>query len=266
MFKNPNSGSTVPQYLPPSISPLPHSQKFFTLPEAFLDLETAKKLLHTLQRQVEPHLIPLSQTIDPKLTLHQRLNYSEIFKKVMRVKTLRLDNPKSKSIWESCNIEALISPKLARQCCEKLFGRTFLPSFGRQVVCYSEGDYFGPHNDHHPELPHMRHGYVDFHYYVCTPEVDSQFIVYENKGHLNKLVSLAQPVGLNIYQLPFWHYTTPLQVRSDSTGKGRRWIVMYTFYFSDPRPLRPNLPNQKRPPSKHNTAKYSRSKKGKQQL
>ncbi|TMJ28529.1 MAG: hypothetical protein E6G95_08535, partial [Alphaproteobacteria bacterium] len=91
-----------------------------------------------------------------------------------------------------------------------LAGRRLRPGWGLQVLRYGPGDYAGPHNDHHPENPAARAGYIDLHLSLCTPGVAHQWLVYSRAGHFSEIVSVAGPATVTAYRLPFWHYTTPL--------------------------------------------------------
>ncbi len=217
-----------------ALSRIKPSGNFNVIPANILDPQTASRVLSIMEHKVKSNLRPLETKIHPKLTKNQKLNYGEKIHKVMRVKTFRIENSKHEALWNSYQLEQLVSPQLARKVCEKLFQCKFRKEVGKQIVSYFEGDYFGPHNDHHPELPHMKNGYVDFHYYVNHADVEYQMLVHEDRGHLNKFYSLNHFAGLNVYRLPFWHYTSPLQVKPGSSKKAARWIIMYTFYFEQP--------------------------------
>jgi hypothetical protein len=45
-----------------------------------------------------------------------------------------------------------------------------------------------------------------------TPEVRRQLLVYARDGHLTEVVDVARQGLITAYRLPFWHYTTPLEV------------------------------------------------------
>ena len=94
-----------------------------------------------------------------------------------------------------------------------------------QVISYGAGDYTGPHNDHHPEEPEFRGGYVDVQLTLVSAGTAQQSLVYEYKGFLTEVAEVGQS-GLAIYHLPFWHYTTPLVARAPRT---RRWVLLATF-------------------------------------
>lgn len=110
-----------------------------------------------------------------------------------------------------------------------LAGETLQGPVAVQVLCYRPGDYAGPHTDYHPEVAEARDGYVDMHMTFCTPGVRHQYIVYEREGHLTEEQSIAHTGGITLYRLPFWHYTTPLQVHPRRTS-ARRWLVLGSFF------------------------------------
>ena len=109
---------------------------------------------------------------------------------------------------------------------EALAGRSVEGPNTLQAFCYRAGDYAGPHTDHHPEEERMLGGYLDVHLTFCTPGVSEQLIVYERDGHLTEQSSLAPSGLVTAYRLPFWHYTTPLQV---TRPRAARWLVLTTF-------------------------------------
>jgi hypothetical protein len=51
--------------------------------------------------------------------------------------------------------------------------------WGIQVLRYGAGDYAGPHNDHDPEEPDAKDGYLDVHLSFSSPSVAHQWIVHE---------------------------------------------------------------------------------------
>jgi hypothetical protein len=100
---------------------------------------------------------------------------------------------------------------------------------GCQIICYDPGDFIGPHTDHHPEQKYLRNGYVDIHIMLSEPTVLSQFIVYENNpGLLNEVENVGHGVRIAVYNLPFWHYATPLIARPGSR-RARRWLFVASY-------------------------------------
>ena len=99
-----------------------------------------------------------------------------------------------------------------------------------QAILYGHGDYVGPHNDHHPEQAHLRHGYVDVHLSFVNEHVDSQSLVCQGAdGHLNALYNVTRTGSIAVYRLPFWHYVTPLMGRPGHESKARRWVLMASY-------------------------------------
>ncbi|HEX2196609.1 MAG TPA: hypothetical protein VHJ76_06755 [Actinomycetota bacterium] len=97
-----------------------------------------------------------------------------------------------------------------------------------QIICYEEGDYSGPHNDHHPEDPLLHNGYIDLHINLPNDSVAHQWLVCERDGMLCEIVGLSGPGAINVYRLPFWHFTTPL-VTKRGRRDARRWLLLATF-------------------------------------
>jgi hypothetical protein len=43
------------------------------------------------------------------------------------------------------------------------------------------------------------------------------------------MVNVAEPGGIAVYRLPFWHYTTPLRAKRGKEALARRWVILGTF-------------------------------------
>jgi hypothetical protein len=114
-----------------------------------------------------------------------------------------------------------------RAFAEALAGRRLRTGWGLQVLRYGPGDYAGPHNDHHPEHPAARQGYIDLHLSLCTPDVAHQWLVYSRAGHFSEIVPVAGRATVTAYRLPFWHYTTPLA----GLPRAARWVLLGTFLY-----------------------------------
>lgn len=128
---------------------------------------------------------------------------------------------------EECGLAAMLLSQSYRAFVAAVAGRAVEGPENMQVLCYRPQDYAGPHTDHHPEHARMVKGYLDVHLTFCTPGVSSQLIVYERDGHLTEQRSIAENGLVTAYRLPFWHYTTPMQV---SRPDARRWLVLGTFF------------------------------------
>jgi hypothetical protein len=127
---------------------------------------------------------------------------------------------------QDCGLYALMKSDSYRAFAQVLAGRPVRGPDHLQVLAYRAGDYAGPHTDNHPHAPTVRHGYTDLHLTFCTPGVEEQLLVYQRDGHLTEVASLAASGAVTAYRLPFWHYTTPLQVRRTAA---QRWLVLGTF-------------------------------------
>lgn len=158
------------------------------------------------------------------------LPYSEKLPKVARMRTVpRAENLQSPSYVraEEIGLAAMMQSESYRAFAEAIAGTKLQGPENLQVLCYQPGDYAGPHTDHHPEEPRMFDGYVDMHLSFCTPGIAEQLLVYERDGHLTEVTSIAQGGLVTVYRLPFWHYTTPLQVKK---ANARRWLTLGTFF------------------------------------
>ena len=102
-----------------------------------------------------------------------------------------------------------------------------------QALCYGPGDYAGPHNDHQPENPTAKQGYIDIHLSLPSPDVAQQFLVYAQTGHFTKIESVTKPGRVTAYRLPLWHYTTPLVAKRGREPLARRWVLLGTFLYAD---------------------------------
>src|SRR4030095_10664763 len=111
-----------------------------------------------------------------------------------------------------------------------LAGRALRRRWGIQLLCYGPGDYAGPHNDHHPEEPAARRGYLDLHISLSGRGVAQQWLVYAVQGHFSRIVDVATAGGVTAYRLPIWHYVTPLVARDGAPAEtARRWVLLGTF-------------------------------------
>lgn len=165
--------------------------------------------------------------------------YREELPKTVRVKTMLLNTTKSKALTAATEIglaEMMFSDSF-HEFAEGLVGRPMnRKRTGRQVICYEQGDYSGPHNDHHPASPTEKNGYVDFHIMFSNDAVASQLLVYEDRGFLSQAHDVADTSAIAIYRLPFWHYTTPLIGRKGREAEARRWLLLGSFQFDPPLP------------------------------
>lgn len=159
-----------------------------------------------------------------------RLPYEERLHKVARMQGMPTSNSTQTVQYQravACGLAGMLQSESYRAFVAALAGHAVDGPQNLQVLCYRPGDYAGPHTDHHPEEERMLGGYLDVHLTFCTPGVTEQLIVYERDQHLSEQRSIARAGTVTAYRLPFWHYTTPLQV---SRPSARRWLVLGTFF------------------------------------
>jgi hypothetical protein len=220
----------------PSLAgPLADPKCRFVAPIGLIDRRKAAALRDLLDRKLRPYLSPMSQPIPPETIWEMTANYAEWLPKTMRVNTAYLERRQGRA-WQAANAMGLVamlrSPAM-KELASALAGRPLRPRWGIQVLCYQPGDYFGPHNDHHPEEPAARKGYIDIHVSLPTPAVASQWLVYAERGHFTRMADVARLGTVSAYRLPFWHYTTPLQAKPGREAAARRWVLLATFLFQD---------------------------------
>ncbi len=189
------------------------------------------ELTRILGRSLYPHLRPLSSRIPASAIRDMKTNYSEQLPKTMRLLTADLNQPRSIATRTASAlglIDILKSDDL-HALGEIVSGKKLLRDPDCQIICYEDGDFSGPHNDHHPQNESARSGFIDVHIMLSEPSVSSQLLVYEAQpGLLNQVEEIGKGMAIAIYYLPFWHYTTPLQSRS-KTRSARRWLLLASF-------------------------------------
>jgi hypothetical protein len=159
------------------------------------------------------------------------LNYSETLPKTLSNRTVILNGRRSPAVRKAAEIGllGLLRSDSLREFAEAVSGYRLDPDPGCQVICYEPGDYVGPHNDHHPEDPHLKPGYVDLHITLSNRFVDHQWLVFEDRGFLTQVVNVGVQSGVAVSYLPFWHYTTPLVAKKGREGQARRWLLLASF-------------------------------------
>lgn len=195
----------------------------------------AARGLAALERDMRETLAPLAAAIPPESIWNQTRSFQERLPKVARMKSAYLGRRGSRA-WaraEAAGVIAMLGSDQLRRLGELLAGRRLSPRIGRQVLCYGAGDYIGPHQDHHPDIPGARDGYLDIHLSFTTPAVRRQLLVYAADGHLTETVEVARQGLITAYRLPFWHYTTPLEVRRGRAAEARRWVLLASYQFAD---------------------------------
>jgi hypothetical protein len=204
-----------------------------------------------LTRLLDQHLYKCLRTVYdpiPRNTIaSMRENYSEQLPKTMRFKSSHLTKAsKAGRIANFLGILDILNSEKLRLFGEGVTGKRLQREPGCQVICYESGDFSGPHNDHHPEQSNLRRGYVDVHIMLSEPTVLSQLLIYERqRGLLNEVREVGRGLAIAVYQLPFWHYTTPLIASADA-GQARRWLFIAS-YAVDRRALRSASIESKKP-------------------
>lgn len=200
----------------------------FVAADDLIDRTKAAQLRRVLERVLTPALEPLSQPIPPESIWEMSRDYSELLPKTSRARTIFFDSKREPGVRsaERIGLDRLMRSPSFRIFAEALSGRRLRHGWGVQVLRYGPGDYAGPHNDHHPENPAARQGYIDLHLSLSAPRTQ-QWLVYARAGHFSEIVPVAGPATVTAYRLPFWHYTTPLV----GGAKAVRWVLLGTFLY-----------------------------------
>lgn len=208
----------------------------FVAISGLLDAKKAEGLRDLIDRSLRGALTPMEDPIPAWTVAAMRENYAELLPKTVRVKTALLESRRAKAyrIAEEIGLLAMLRSPSFKALAQVLAGRPLQRGWGIQALCYGPGDYSGPHNDHHPEEPEAKDGYLDVHLTLATKAVGSQFLVYAQDGHLSQMQDVNTVGGITAYRLPFWHYTTPLVAKARRDAAARRWVLLGTFLFENP--------------------------------
>lgn len=205
-----------------------------------VDPRRAAALRGLLDRALFDALETIDTPVPPESIWDMRADYSETLPKTARVLTAYLESRRERA-WraaERIGLVAMLRSQSFRAFAAALAGRALAARHGIQVLCYRPGDYSGPHNDHHPENPRARDGYVDIHLGLAAPAVAHQHLVWARGGHFSETVQVAGGAAgaatLAAYRLPFWHFTTPLVARPGAEARARRWVLLGTFLYTAP--------------------------------
>jgi len=204
-----------------------------------------------LDRALYDLLEPLEQPIPPESIWQMTADYGELLPKTARLKTAYLERRRERAYRraEEIGLVAMLRSESFAAFAAALAGRALRRHWGIQLLCYGPGDYIGPHNDHHPEEPAARRGYLDVHVSLAGRGVAQQWLVYAAQGHFSRVADVATMGGVTAYRLPFWHYTTPLVARPGAApASARRWGPFFTGSHSSQ--MRPRPPPQCRRPQR----------------
>lgn len=201
-----------------------------------VDAKKAAGLRDLIDRSLKDVLTEMEDPIPDWTIAEMRENYAELLPKAVRVKTALLESRRARAfrIADEIGLLRLLRSESFARFAQVLAGRPLQRGWGIQALCYGPGDYTGPHNDHHPEEPEAKDGYLDVHLTLATPAVQSHFLVYAQDGHFSQMEDVNTVGGITAYRLPFWHYTTPLQARRGKEADARRWVLLGTFLFESP--------------------------------
>jgi hypothetical protein len=205
--------------------------------EKVIDDDVARRCIATLDGGMFASLKRMYTPIPREALTKMRRNFQESLRKTVRVRTATFNSRTSQALTaaNAIGLGAMMRSESFRRFAEVVVGAPLRRDYwGRQVICYEQGDYSGPHNDHHPEHALVRNGFVDLHIMFSNDAVASQWLVYEERGFLSASHEVAGRSGIAVYRLPFWHYTTPLVGRPGREEKARRWLLLGSFDFDPP--------------------------------
>lgn len=206
---------------------------------------SARGAARLLDRALHDLLEPLERSIPPETIWAMTTNYDELLPKTARLKTAYLERRRERAYGRAHEIGlvGMLRSESFAAFAAALAGRVLRRRWGIQLLCYGPGDYAGPHNDHHPEEPAARSGYLDLHVSLCGHGVAQQWLVYAAQGHFSRIVDVATAGGITAYRLPLWHYTTPLVAKARARPReARRWLLLGTFLYRHPFVAETRLP------------------------
>jgi hypothetical protein len=205
--------------------------------EGVIDDDVALRSMAALDEAMYPALQRMYTPIPREALTGMRRNFTDSLRKTVRVRTATFNSRRSRALdaANAIGLGPMMRSESFRRFAEVVVGRPLRSDkWGRQVICYEQGDYSGPHNDHHPESKAARNGFVDLHIMFSNEAVASQWLVYEEHGFLSASHEVASRSGIAVYRLPFWHYTTPLVARRGREAEARRWLLLGSFDFDPP--------------------------------
>lgn len=196
-----------------------------------IDARLSLPLLNLLDRCFYDKMKRVFAPINPDELKKMRKNYTERLSKNLRFKTAELDNTKSAAyeMAQKTGLLRMLDSASFKIFGENVTGKKFGSKENNQVICYENGDYVSPHNDHHPENDNVKNGYYDIHIMLSNRHVQHQLLVCEKKRYLNAHYDISVPAAVAVYRLPFWHYTTPLIAKKGREALARRWLLLGSY-------------------------------------
>jgi hypothetical protein len=64
---------------------------------------------------------------------------------------------------------------------------------------------------------------------------------------LNEVAEIGRGMSIAVYQLPFWHYTTPMLARPGFED-ARRWLLLASYFIDRDKPRAVRRPGGRRDP------------------
>ena len=223
--------------LPPLETLLAKKKTPIVLLENVMDAGVARDCIRLLDETMFPYLRKMHVRIPRAALTEMKENYQEELPKTVRVRTVTFNSVRSKIFQaaQECGLLTLMESKSFLNVAQRATTpKLCTDAWARQIICYETGGYSGPHNDHHPEHEDQRNGYVDLHVMFANDDVASQSLVYEERGFLSSIRSIASRAAIAVYRLPFWHYTTPLVARPGREASARRWLLLGSFDYGPP--------------------------------
>lgn len=207
------------------------TNRYFANYNNVIDPAKAEMCVRLMDEHLRPRLQVEQRRIPADSIRRMRTNYEERLCKTMHIKTafFRRSSAASYRAAEKIGLLPMMKSESFVAFAEAVTGFKLARYWNQQVSCYEQGDYAGPHNDHHPEEDLMKDGFVDLHVMFTNRAVAHQYMVYERNGHFSQVVDISRPTGVSVYELPFWHYTTPLHAKRGREAEARRWLLLGTF-------------------------------------
>lgn len=204
----------------------------FLMADDLIDRARAARLRRRLEAELVDTLEPIERPIPPETIWEMKRDYRELLPKTTRAATIYFESRREPGVKraERIGLARLMKSQSFHAFAEALAGARLAAGWGQQVLRYGPGDYAGPHNDHHPENPRARSGYIDLHLSLSAG-VNHQWLIWSRAGHFSEIVSVAGAATITAYRLPFWHYTTPLV----GGPKAARWVLLGTFLYANAR-------------------------------
>jgi hypothetical protein len=191
----------------------------------------AANIVSALDKRIYPILKKYDSPIRPEWQTGTRKNFTERLGKTMKFQSVMFNtrNTPSYKIAEEIGLVDMLRSESYKRMGEVLMNKKFGTRVGNQAICYEDGGYVSPHTDYFPEFPHLKKGYFDIHLMFSNKQVKHQWLIYEKNGFLNETIDISVQSAIAVYNLPFWHYTTPLMPVNDKKGGARRWLLLGSF-------------------------------------